>query len=133
MNERCLTDPQFVMNNNSTITISYENNEDVTIIDGSDILRHDFITRMQRSTGTQRTPNTSIALGSGMQAEKEGSVAMGNMAHALSKNSVAIDGEYNKKSEHGDNDYTAVGAVSKASIWFDCSLVHMHLLKKLFL
>ncbi|WP_375673757.1 hypothetical protein [Bartonella sp. TS82HLJMH] len=33
----------------------------------------------------QRTPNTSIALGSGTQAEKEWSVAVGNMAHALEK------------------------------------------------
>ncbi|WP_375659484.1 hypothetical protein [Bartonella sp. MR30HLJHH] len=47
LSERSLTDPRLVMNNNSTITISSENNEDATIIDGSDTLRHDFITRMQ--------------------------------------------------------------------------------------
>ncbi|WP_208439329.1 hypothetical protein [Bartonella grahamii] len=110
------------MNNNSTITMSSENNEDARIIDGSDTLRHDFITRMQRFTGMQRIPNTSIALGSGTQAEKEWSVTVGNMAHALGKSSVAIGGEYNKKSKYGDNNYTtaksdysiAVGAVSKA-------------------
>ncbi|WP_273788637.1 hypothetical protein [Bartonella grahamii] len=121
--ERFLPDPQLVMNNNSTITMSSENNEDARIIDGSDTLRHDFITRMQRFTGVQRTPNTSIALGSGTQAEKEWSVTVGSMAHALGKSSVAIGGEYNKKkSEYGDNNYTtaksdysiAVGAVSKA-------------------
>ncbi len=120
--EKSLTDPQLVMNNNSTITISSENNEDARIIDGSDTLRHDFIARMQRSTGMQRTPNTSIALDSGTQAEKEWSVAVGNMAHALGKSSVAIGGEYNKKSGYGDNNYTTaksdysidVGVVSKA-------------------
>ncbi len=120
--ERFLTDSQLVMNNNSTITMSSENNEDARIIDGSDTLRHDFITRMQRFTGMQRTPNTSIALGSGTQGEKEWSVTVGNMAHALGKSSVAIGGEYNKKSKYGDNNYTtaksdysiAVGAVSKA-------------------
>ncbi|WP_375650953.1 hypothetical protein [Bartonella sp. OT172YNZD] len=106
LSERSLTDPQLVMNNNSTITISSENNKDGTIINGFDTLRHDLITRMQRSTGMQRIPNASIALGSGTQAEKEWSVVVGNMAYALGKSSVAIGGEYNKKSEHGDNDYT---------------------------
>ncbi|WP_330168578.1 hypothetical protein [Bartonella grahamii] len=43
LSKRALTDPQLVMNNNSTITISLENNEDATIIDGSDILRNNFI------------------------------------------------------------------------------------------
>ncbi|WP_375645258.1 MULTISPECIES: hypothetical protein [unclassified Bartonella] len=106
LSERSLTDPQLVMNNNSTITISSENNKDATIINGSDTLRHDLIKRMQRFTGMQRIPNTSIALRSGTQAEKEWSVVVGNMAYALGKSSVAIGGEYSKKSEHGDNDYT---------------------------
>ncbi len=66
------------------------------------------------------------------------------MAHALEKSSVAVGGEYNKKSEHGENDYTlsksdystVVGAVSKALEYGSIALghsVHMHLLKKLFL
>ncbi|WP_375659485.1 hypothetical protein [Bartonella sp. MR30HLJHH] len=70
----------------------------------------------------QRTPNTSIALDSGTQAEKEWSVAVGKMVYALGKSSVAIGDEYNKKCEHVDNDYTtaksdystAGGAISKA-------------------
>ncbi|WP_246787414.1 hypothetical protein, partial [Bartonella vinsonii] len=64
----------------------------------------------------------SIAVGHRAKTSKADGIAIGHMAHTTGISSVAIGGDYNKKSEHGDDDYTtagadyttAVGAVSKA-------------------
>ncbi len=57
------------------------------------------------------------------------------MAYALEKSSIAIGSEYNKKSEHGENDYTlsksdystVVAAVSKALEYGSIALGHPYI------
>ncbi|WP_208436583.1 Vomp family autotransporter [Bartonella tribocorum] len=74
----------------------------------------------------------TVALGWKAKTEKKWGVSVGHMAHALGQSSVAIGGEYNKDSQHGDDDYTtakgdyttAVGAVSKALGYGSTALGH---------
>ncbi|WP_144753052.1 Vomp family autotransporter [Bartonella saheliensis] len=95
-----------------------ENTAPIGILDAS---QDDLPVITERDAGLQRV-NKNVSLGDGAQAPKEWSVAVGYMAHALGISSTALGGEYNEKSEHGENDYTiaqgdystALGAVSKA-------------------
>ncbi|EJF98407.1 hypothetical protein MEI_00578, partial [Bartonella vinsonii subsp. arupensis Pm136co] len=76
--------------------------------------------------------SNAVGVGSFSFADAKDSIAVGNMAHATGKSSVAIGGEYNKESDHGENDYTtagndyttAVGAVSKALAYGSTALGH---------
>ncbi|EJF89432.1 hypothetical protein ME1_00202, partial [Bartonella vinsonii subsp. arupensis OK-94-513] len=76
--------------------------------------------------------SNAVGVGSFSFADAKDSIAVGNMAHATGISSVAIGGEYNKESDHGENDYTtagdkyttAVGAVSKALAYGSTALGH---------